>query len=283
MTTTPFKKLGLALTFSPSMQYNLETSLRLQELFDAELCIIHSTKHEKEDKERMEQILANSKCDLSKIKILSKRGDPADIILKISEEEKIDLLIAGALQKENLLKHYIGSVSRKLMNEANCSVLILKKTQEKLNKFNRFCVVVDFSTACEKAITTAYQFAEFEKSESFSLIRDLWIPGLTLSNMYTGSIEDIDETKKELIVDESEKMNLFIVELNLSGSVPIHTECFYEKNALNLSSFVRNYNSDVLVLSTAAKKISVFNRIIVDQFKNIYEDLPSNLLIIRKQ
>ncbi|MFH0735980.1 MAG: universal stress protein [bacterium] len=282
MTTAPFKKLGLALTFSPSMQYNLETSLRLKKLFDAELCIIHSAEHEKEDKERMEKILIDSKCDLSKIKILSQTGNPAKVILKIAEEEGVDLLIAGALQKENLLKHYVGSVSRKLMNEAKCSVLILKKSKEKLHKFNRFCVVVDFSTACEKAIITSYQFAEFEKSQSFSLIRDLWIPGLTLSNMYTGSIEDIDETKKEMIVDESEKMNLFIVELNLSGSVPIHTECFYEKNALNLSNFVRNYNSDILVLSTPAKKTSIFNRIIVDEFKNIYEDLPSNLLIIRK-
>ncbi len=282
MTTTPFKKLGLALTFSPSMQYNLETSLRLKRLFNAELCIIHSAEHAKEDKERMEKILIDSKCDLNKIKILSQSGDPVKVILKIAEEEGIDLLIAGALEKENLVKHYVGSVSRKLMNEAKCSILILKKSKFKVHDFGKFCIAVNYSTECEKAITAAYNFAELEKAENFSLIRDLWIPGLSLTNMDTGSTKDSDETKKELVNDETEKMKLFVKELNLSGVVPINIECFYENNTSCVSNFVRGFNADILVLSTPVKKTNIFNRLVVDEFKNIYDDLPSNLLIIRK-
>ncbi len=282
MINTPFNKIGLALTFSPSMKYNLKTALHLKELFNSELCIIHSSQNIKEDKKRFESILNELNVDLSSIKLLSKPGDPAKVILEIAEKEKIDLLIAGALEKENLLKQYIGSVSRKLMNEAKCSVLILRKSEFDYQNFKKFCVVVNYTSEYENALVTAYRFAELEKAKIFSLIRDLWIPGLSLTNFDDGSINSAESAKKELINDETDKIKIFIKELNIGNSVPIRIECFYEKNSINLSSYVKQHNADVLVISKQTKKSSIFNRLIVDEFKNIYDDLPSNLLIIRK-
>ena len=54
-----------------------------------------------------------------------KAGDPVDVILSVSEEKKIDLLILGALKRENFLKYYVGSIARKITRQANCSVLLL--------------------------------------------------------------------------------------------------------------------------------------------------------------
>jgi len=281
MENMPFKKLGLALTFSPSMKYNLSVGLRLKKLFNAELCIIHSASAKQEDKDRLEQMLVESKCDLTKIKLISKEGDPAKVILESTEEEKVDLLIAGALVKESLLNHYIGSVSRKLMNEAKCSVLILKKSVIVLNSFKKFCVIVNYSSESEKAVTSSYKFAELENAGSFCLIRDLWIPGLSLSGLDSGFTNDADSTIKDLLEDETLKMNLLVKELNLSKKVPIEISCFYEKNALDLSNYVRENKADLLVFSTPVKKTSIFNRFVTDELKNIYDDLPSNLLIIR--
>lgn len=282
MTNTPFKKIGLALTFSPSMKYNLKTALRLKELFNTELCIIHSSQSANDDIKRFEAALQEANVDSNSIKILSKPGDPAKVILEIAKEEKIDLLIAGALEKENLFKHYIGSVSRTIMSEAKCSVLILRKSKYEYQNFKKFCIVINYSAECENALTTAYKFAEIEGAKSFCLIKDLWISGLSLTNLDSGSLEAAEFAKKELLNEETEKIKIFIKELNIGSSVPVRIECFYEKNALDLSSYVKDQNADVLVLSNPTKKSSIFNRLVSDEFNSIYDDLPTNLLIIRK-
>ena len=57
--------------------------------------------------------------------IIFKPGDPVSAILSAAKENSIDLLILGALKRENFLKYYVGSIARKITRQAQCSVLLL--------------------------------------------------------------------------------------------------------------------------------------------------------------
>ncbi|HPN39241.1 MAG TPA: universal stress protein [Melioribacteraceae bacterium] len=276
-----FNKIGLALSFSPSMHNNLAVALHIKRLYGAELCIIHSTSADNKDKAELEKILIDSKCDLNTIKIIEGKDDPADFILKTVTSEKIDLLIAGALKKENFVKHYIGSVARRLMHEAKCSVLIVSMEQKFNKKFNKFCTLVNYTNECERAIKTAYEFANIEKAENFCLIRDLWVPGLSLSGLDSGSIKESTNAINNFIEEEKEKIKIYIDEMQLTGKVPIQISCFYEKVAFNLSNYIKEIKADLLVISSPPKKTTIFDRFVADEFRYFYDDLPSNLLIIR--
>ncbi|HET9532450.1 MAG TPA: universal stress protein [Blastocatellia bacterium] len=53
-------------------------------------------------------------------------GDPADEILRVADESGVDLIAMGAHGKGGVLSLIMGSVSRKMVNEARRSVLIVR-------------------------------------------------------------------------------------------------------------------------------------------------------------
>ncbi|RNF39425.1 universal stress protein [Planococcus salinus] len=58
--------------------------------------------------------------------VLALEGTASKTIPAFIEEQKIDLLVVGNSGKSGLQKFFVGSVSRKLIKEAACSVLVVK-------------------------------------------------------------------------------------------------------------------------------------------------------------
>ncbi|HBY08717.1 MAG TPA: hypothetical protein DEH22_13390, partial [Chloroflexi bacterium] len=57
-----------------------------------------------------------------------RRGDAAGEIIDYAREEQIDLIIVGSRGLSAFRGWLLGSVSRKLVHYANCSVMVVKKT-----------------------------------------------------------------------------------------------------------------------------------------------------------
>ncbi|MDN7243440.1 universal stress protein [Planococcus sp. N028] len=58
--------------------------------------------------------------------VLALEGNAAKTIPAFIEEQKIDLLIIGNSGKSGLQRFFVGSMSRKLLKESPCSVLVVK-------------------------------------------------------------------------------------------------------------------------------------------------------------
>lgn len=54
-------------------------------------------------------------------------GNPAQKIIEFAEKEKIDLVIMGAKTKTDLSKLLLGSVSKRVLENVNCDVLVINK------------------------------------------------------------------------------------------------------------------------------------------------------------
>ena len=54
------------------------------------------------------------------------RGDAATEIIEYSNQEQIDLIVAGSRGLSQMRRLLLGSLSRKLVHYAGCSVLIVK-------------------------------------------------------------------------------------------------------------------------------------------------------------
>jgi nucleotide-binding universal stress UspA family protein len=55
-----------------------------------------------------------------------RRGDAATEILAYAQEQKVDLIVAGSRGLSGVSGWWLGSVSRKLVHYAPCSVLIVR-------------------------------------------------------------------------------------------------------------------------------------------------------------
>ena len=70
--------------------------------------------------------LENLKHPITRV---SRRGDAATEILAYAKEQEIDLIISGSRGLSEFRSWLLGSVSRKLVHYAECSVLIVKKPE----------------------------------------------------------------------------------------------------------------------------------------------------------
>jgi nucleotide-binding universal stress UspA family protein len=58
----------------------------------------------------------------------SRRGDPADAILDVAEEQGADLIVVGNKGMSGAKRFLLGSVPNKISHHAPCSVLIIRTT-----------------------------------------------------------------------------------------------------------------------------------------------------------
>lgn len=64
-----------------------------------------------------------------KFQRILKEGDPSNEIVKVAEEEKVDLLVMGT-GKSIVDKHLLGSVSEKVVHSSPCTILLIRTTSE---------------------------------------------------------------------------------------------------------------------------------------------------------
>jgi nucleotide-binding universal stress UspA family protein len=275
-----FKKLGLALTFSPTGKSLIYEAKRLAELFGAEIVFIHNGERITETEDKLNSLISSVELNNIPFSIEWIKGDVADTIIQKSQERNVDLLISGALEKENLFKQFFGSVARKIIQEAKCSTLILTSPSNNAKGFKKFFVSVEFSPQGENAILTSFNFALKENAEEFLLIKDIYAPALSLTMQGGSSSEDLETQREKWIDEEEEKMKFFVKELGIKG-LKIKFKCLYGKEGWASSNFARSNKADIFVIPAPTIKIRLLDKFFPHEFGFTYERLPSNLLIIR--
>jgi nucleotide-binding universal stress UspA family protein len=58
----------------------------------------------------------------------ARRGDPADAVLDVAEEQDVDLVVVGNKGMTGAKRFLLGSVPNKVSHHAPCSVLIIRTT-----------------------------------------------------------------------------------------------------------------------------------------------------------
>jgi nucleotide-binding universal stress UspA family protein len=62
------------------------------------------------------------------VKTYARKGNPADAILDVAEEEKADMIVVGNKGMTGAKRFLLGSVPDKISHHAPCSVLIVRTT-----------------------------------------------------------------------------------------------------------------------------------------------------------
>jgi len=110
-------------------------SLMTAMLGDAEISTLKEalkgTEHKEALDERAEKVLAYyqkelGNGDLTNIKTVIREGQPAEEILKVADEEGVDLIIVGCSGKSRLQRIATGCASRDVEKNAKVPVLITK-------------------------------------------------------------------------------------------------------------------------------------------------------------
>src|SRR6478609_315777 len=120
---TPYRSIAVAATFSPRFHAVLAEANRVCTRFGANLNMIHVGKHDAATARKFAEAVTKIKLPANS-NVHYEEGDPADSILAAARKLNVDLLVAGALEKEAAHRQFLGNVARRLAREASCSVLL---------------------------------------------------------------------------------------------------------------------------------------------------------------
>src|SRR6266540_5300734 len=166
---SPYRTVAVATTFSPRFKQVFAEAKRIRERFSANLHLIYAGKRNEETAKKFHDALTQLQLPTDST-IHYEEGDPADAILRTLAREKIDMLVAGALEKEVVLHPFLGNVARRLVREANCSVMLFTHPKKKPEPLRRIVFIADHSQQGLVALKTTLILAEAESCERLYVI-----------------------------------------------------------------------------------------------------------------
>src|SRR6266404_4281779 len=111
---SPYKTIAAATTFSPRFKQVLAEAKRIRERFPADLHLIYVGEKNEKTAKKFSDALTELQLPADSM-IHYQQGDPAQAILRAVAREKIDMIVAGALEKEVVLHPFLGNVARRLV------------------------------------------------------------------------------------------------------------------------------------------------------------------------
>jgi|WetSurMetagenome_2_1015567.scaffolds.fasta_scaffold333363_1 nucleotide-binding universal stress UspA family protein len=275
-----FGKIGIAITFSPTGHALLKEAKRLHDLFNSEVYFIHVGEKSKRNENKLQELISNAGFSNSSYELVWGKGDVSKSIIKICKEKCVDLLIAGALEKEKFVKYYFGSVARRLMREVFCSQLIYIAPSEHPGNFKKFCVYVDYSDRSKEAIKIAYQFAILDNAKELILVSPFQAPELASTVKNASSTEEAEKIRTKWEKEELDKMNAIIKELDLKG-ININIVALFGNEGSETNRFVDAIKADVFIVPSPEKKLKFTDRVFLHNLEVTFKELPCTLMILK--
>jgi nucleotide-binding universal stress UspA family protein len=278
----PFETLAVAIAFSPRLEAILMETKRMVNMFGSQLVIVHVGKKDTHHEDVLDKLI--NKINFSKIKyrVIWMEGEPVDTILKLCKLNIVDLLILGALEKENLYKYYVGSIARTISRRAKCSVLLLTNPSINPKKMRKIVVNgVDNPKTINTLKATQY-LARNEKITEFTVVQEVNTPMLSMAIAESGTEPEVSKIKKEMQEEDFNKLNSIINSIDNQG-VQIDLKVVKGKPGYAISHFARQNHYDLIVLNSPDTHLGIFDRIFTHDIEYVLADMPCNLLIIHSR
>jgi nucleotide-binding universal stress UspA family protein len=272
--SSPYKTIAVATTFSPRFKHVLAEAKRIRDHFGAELHLIYVGSRNQETPRKFSDVLAELELPTDS-PIHYEEGDPAEAILAALARENIDMLLAGALEKEVVLHPFLGNVARRLVREANCSVMLFTHPQKKPKPLRRIVFIADHSQQGLVALKTTLMVAEAESCER------LYVIGImTAFDEARASIagDAIGTTTHKPNHGAEDLLEEFVLSAGAT-EVPIETRFIRGATGLAASDFVRSVEGDLLVVPLPKSRETVQQ--LPSNIAWVSDVIPCNLWVVR--
>jgi nucleotide-binding universal stress UspA family protein len=277
-----FNKILIGIAFSPNIVANIHEAIRLANMFNAELVCVHVGDKTSEKISKLEKIFKQAPRLDSKRTLLFQEGNPVKVILETCETQKIDLLILGALQKENIFTYYVGSIARILTRKAPCSVLLLIKHSIERSPCKHIVVNGLKDPKTEETIQTSFYVAQSLDCQKITIVEEV-----TQQEIHAKASDDISLRKmkieKERIANREEirvKDILTHISKKNKENIAIKTQSIFGTRGYSIGHYARVVRADLLIMN-APNKATIWDRLFPHDMEYILSELPTDVLIVK--
>ena len=267
-----FQRIAVASTFSPRFLPLLAETHQLAAKLERPFAVIHAGERTAENETRFDQAFAQLGF---RAPIHWASGSPAEAILSCADENGIDLLIAGALEKKTEGRHFLGHVARVLIRDARCSLMFLTKPSIDPAPFRIIAAITDFSELSRASLRAAIDFSERAEAEKIHVLRVFTVFAQALAEphqFFSGG-----QPGQAALAAEEERLQKFVVEIGVS-KVPVDARCIEGTTGFAASDFVQSIAADLLVVPAGPANAGQVFPTGLEWLLNV---IPSNVLVFR--
>lgn len=278
----PFERIALAVAFSPRLEQLIAETARLRQLFASEVIFIHVGKKTSEKQRQLSSFLNSYGFSDANSKVFWEQGNLADAITRVCKSEIVDLLVLGALQKENMLSYYMGSVSREVARKSKCSVLLLTEPENGRSAFRQIVVNGHDHRKTPHTLNTAAYIAEKENTPDLTVVTEIDVPVLSMSLADDAPADEMRALREQLLQEEEIRYDALRKSL-VHPDREIRFVTLSGRSGHSIGQYARAHHTDLLVVNSPDHSLSIFDRIFTHDIEYLLSDLPCNLLIVHSR
>jgi nucleotide-binding universal stress UspA family protein len=270
-----YKTIAVASTFSPRFVQVLSEAKRVRDRFNSELTAIYVGEWSEETAKKFRDVFTQLKLPTDSRVHYHQAEDPAAGILQAVADNKIDMVIAGALEKEVVLRPFLGNVARRLVREAKCSVMLFTRPEVEPQPLQRIVFIADYSDHAHSALKATIGLAEAENCERLYVVRVY-----TTFDEARAAIqaENNNGGPRARTFDEEEKALEEFILATGETTVPIEARCLRGNTGFAASDFVQSVEAHLLVVPIRAAEAGEH---LPNHIAWITDVIPCNLWVIR--
>jgi nucleotide-binding universal stress UspA family protein len=267
-----YDHIAVASALSPRFRAVLAEGWRFATRFGAKFSIIHADGYSAEREEQFREANEALGIPLS-TQIIWKEGPPALSIVNAAREQGVDLLVAGALERDSQM-HFLGGVARELMRRLHCSLLLLTHPEVEEHTFRRLVTITDYTEEAREAFQSALKLGEMDESEVLYVL-SVFSPfakaraSLGENSGAEGRHEDQEEALLQEFVSPGEHSPLTI------DPRVIHTT-----TGMGASDFTKNVDADLLIVPASAHPEE--GTLLPTYLDWVFKVIPCNLWVVKQ-
>ncbi len=277
-----FNTILIGVAFSPNLKNNIFEAMRMVDFFDSKLIIVHVGKKTQEKEERIKELISGFSEDDEKVTIIWKQGDPVSVIIDTAAQYKANLIMLGAIPREDFLKFYIGSIARKITRNAHCSVLLIIKPSEDLRPCNHIVVNGLKDKKTKQTIIDSFEVAQNLSAQKLTIVEEISHQEVKIV------VEDDQSLLKDTLIKEqlAQKEDIRVqhilndVPKDLKNGILIKTQSIFGKRGYSIGHYAKVVAADLLIMN-APDRTAFLDRIFVHDIEHILSELPTDVLIMR--
>ena len=282
MNAIAFKTIGIGVTFSPNLEANINEAARFALCFGSKLVLIHVGEASEEKSKTFLKFLSPFKSKNLDYEVLFKSGDPVDVILSSAQEKKVDLLIIGALKKENFLKYYLGSIARKITRQADCSVLLLINPSIERVPCKHIVVNGLKDPKTKETVTTAFLVGHKLGVDKVTVVEEIDQDEVSVNVDDDKSLRKSTIIKERLRVREEARVKKILntIPPDFTKDMVIKSQPIFGKRGYSIGHYAQVARADLLVMNAPAK-MTFWDRVFPHDIEYILTELPTDVLIVQ--
>ncbi len=273
MTDSAYGSIAVAATFSPRFHQVLAEAKRMRERFGSRLNMIFVGQRTAQTEAKFAEAIAKLGLPGDSL-VQYEEGDPAIGILAAAQKVGAELLIAGALEKEAIHRQFLGNVARRLVRDADRSVMLFTQPELEPKPLRHIVFMAEYTEQAQRAFRRTLRLAEKESCERLYVIRNYTsFDKARAARRKKGPAENNRTLEEEEIALQD-----FILAAGATA-VPIEARCIRGNTGFAASNFVQSVEADLLVVPLETKfsakpKLSSHIAWVTDV-------IPCNLWIVR--